>query len=122
MHNLCMDARTALSTERVCGEMSEQQLVRYAEVAARVTAQGIPTTPRAVQGWIERHPDLRFKIAGRCAIRADAVALILAGVPLATVAEKMRAIKRVAPEAALVAERHPARQRPTDPRSTRARR
>src|SRR5689334_15051469 len=96
-----------------------EKLFSYTEVADRVTAQGLPTTPRAVQGWAARYPDLKTKIGGRCAIRGDAVAMILAGVPLATVAEKMRDLKSAAWEAVLAT--GPSRRRSTSRGCTRAR-
>src|SRR4051812_6518380 len=88
-----MDTRAALSIERTSREMSQKQLLTFTEAARRISDSGLPTTARCISGWAEREPDLVIKIAGRCAIRADAVSMILAGVPLSIVAEKMRAIK-----------------------------
>ena len=48
------------------------------ETAERVNEAGVPIKLRGVQGWVERHPDISWKIAGRRRIPDAAIDLIVA--------------------------------------------
>jgi len=61
------------------------------ETVEYVNEAGVSIKLRGVQGWIARYPDIAWKIAGRQHIPDAATNLILAGVPLADVAARMRA-------------------------------
>src|SRR3954454_19333811 len=82
--------------------MTELELLSCAETASFVTARGPVTSTRAIQGWLERHPDLRIKVGGKCRLHVDDVKLILSGLTLAEVAARRRVLK-----AAIVASTNP---------------
>src|SRR3954464_10625227 len=97
--------------------MPELELLSCTETAALVTARGPKLSTRAVQGWLERHPDLRIKVAGRCRLHIDDITLILSGVSLAEVEARRRALKAAAiaatdPRSASSAPDSPAGRRP----------
>ena len=51
----------------------------------------MPLKERGAQTWAAKYPDLTVKIAGRRAFRAEAIDLILSGIPIDEVAALMRA-------------------------------
>src|SRR3954451_13787906 len=116
-----MDTRAALSIERTSREMSQKQLLTFTEAAGWITDSGLPTTARCIAGWAEREPDLVVKIGGRCAIRADALAMILNGVALPEVAATMRAKKSAVVAATYPQPASPASDSRTERRSARRR-
>jgi hypothetical protein len=70
--------------------MSDRQLLSFSDAAARISASGVKVRPRTVGNWGYQYPGLTVKIAGRCAIPSAAIPLIIAGLPLADIANRMR--------------------------------
>ena len=71
--------------------MPNNQLLLISETARRMSDAGVPLKVRGARTWAEKYPDLTVKIAGRRAFRAEAIDLILSGMPIADVAALMRA-------------------------------
>ena len=71
--------------------MPNNQFLLIPDTAKAVTEAGVPLKERGARTWAEKYPDLTVKIAGRRAFRAEAIDLILSGMPIGEVAEIMRA-------------------------------
>ena len=71
--------------------MPNNQFLLIPDTAKAVTEAGVPLKERGARTWAEKYPDLTVKIAGRRAFRAEAIDLILSGMPIADVAALMRA-------------------------------
>ena len=69
--------------------MSEIFYITIRKAAAIVRAAGVPCADGAPRKWMRLHPPLGRKIAGHVVLRAEVPHLLLAGLTLSEIAERL---------------------------------